>query len=620
MALCLSSALAAGAEVNIVSRTDDQATLSLSPNLLTNPGFEDGESGWMKSGSALGSVTGDEVLAGDKAFGMYSRSAYTSAIETTVADCAAGLYDGRVWVRYRGVFKSAKLQAYVNGALARELAFISPQGWWLQYDLSSIRVPAGGELRLKVAVEANPGVEVYLDEFEVRKIEPAPEPYTPPNAISRLVRRPDGTYYLAVDGQPFLYNLVQNPEINELMAGKIAEVNYKAFTLWIKWWEIEPRIGEYNWRTIDNAIDLANKYDLRFDIVWAGSNFCGHLDSGNAAPDWLVSDHSFHQKYDGECEVFDRRHVADYTNPELLAIERNAVTRFMNHIASYDKRHRVIGFQVENEANPTWLHTHLPKAAIHNYLNELAKAVKESDYPVITRVNLGFGATSDFCFNTQYIDMNGSDPYVPHVGNTIFNLDNRVNSRFPHLAENGGYGNTTSHMVAAFVRGGGYNIYKLEYDIYWKRPGVYGSNYRYEHHTQEIKDFNAALNKVAILIARSSPADMLGFNYDTGAGDPAAGFAATNTVAGHTVRFAGAGGNAPVGMVVADGKYLYCIADNHAQFSVFTKPVSCERGYLDGDGRWVSLGGRAVTENEDGSYTVRYNTTDALRIEMPAQE
>lgn len=614
--LCLSSAPAIGAKASEMSE-DTRAGLSIAPNLVANPGFENGASGWTASGSAPGSVTGDGVLAGEKAFGMYARSAYTSALETMVTNCRAGLYDARVWVRYRGVFESAKFQAYVDGTLAKEVALISPQAWWLQYVLSGIPVSDGGELRLRVVVEANPGLEVYLDEFEVRRIEPAPEPYTPPNAISRLARRPDGTYYIEVDGKPFLYNLVQNPEINEVIAAKIAEVNYKAFTLWIKWWEIEPRIGEFNWRVIENAIDLANKYDLRFDIVWAGSNFCGHLDGGNAAPDWLVTDHTFHWKHDGVCEVFDRRHVADYTNPALLLIERNSLASLMNHIAAYDRHHRVIGIQIENEANPTWLYTHYPKAAIVNYLNELARAVKESTYPVITRVNLGFGATADFCFNTPYIDMNGSDPYVPHVGNTILNLDNRINSRFPHLAENGGYTNSTSHMVAAFVRGGGYNIYKLEYDTYWKRPGVYGSNYQYEHHTREIRDFNAALNKIAPLIARSVSANMLGFNYDTGANEPAADFSATGTVAGRTVCFASANGNAPVGMVVADGKYLYCIADNDARFSVLAKPVSCEWGYLDGDGRWVSRGRRAAKKNGDGSYSIRYKATEALRIELP---
>jgi hypothetical protein len=625
--VCLDIAADAGAwfyfddfELKKVGDPQVPQNITVEPNKIVNYGFESDEEGWSKSGSVPGKATTQDKYQGSKAFMMNGSSAYISVLEYEVSGCEGGIYAARTWVRYFNDFNSAKFQVYVDGTLSKEISFIKPQGWWLQYSLNGLDVPEGATVKVRVEVDAKANALFYFDEFELSRMNPAVEPYSPDNAISKLVKRPDGSYYISVDDRPFLYNLVQNPDMNETVAAKIDEANYKAFTVWLNWKDIEPKIGRYDWQTLDNAIDLANKYNMRLDIVWGGSAFCGGIREGSA-PGWLVGQHYYHMKSGGKCLEFKEgnRHIADYNNAALLKIESGTVAKLMEHVAEYDKNHRLITFQVENEANPIWQQLDVPKSVILNYMNEIAKVVKMSSYPVITRVNLGYGSTADCSFNTLYIDMNGSDPYVPNISNTANQLDNTLDSRFPHLSENGGYSNSTSHIVTALSRGGGYNMYKVEYDSYWGRPGLYGPNYTYEHHTYEIKNLNAALNKIASFTAESLPSRMAGFNCDTGVNDPVPGVCETKEVSGVKVRFESVENNAPVGMVIVDDKekYLYCIADNDAIFTVFVQPVLCEVGYMDDTGNWWRDDKTDYLENPDGTYSVQYKATQVLRIKMP---
>ena len=112
--------------------------------------------------------------------------------------------------------------------------------------------------------------------------------------VSRVVKNAEGKSYIEVDGRPFLYNAVQSwypPEKDySLYVQKTAEANYKCFTFWLYWKHLEPVEGKRDWAELDKVIDLANKYDVRLDIVWAGTNFCGHLDP-RFAPDWLLKNH-----------------------------------------------------------------------------------------------------------------------------------------------------------------------------------------------------------------------------------------------------------------------------------------------------------------------------------------
>lgn len=100
--------------------------------------------------------------------------------------------------------------------------------------------------------------------------------------VSRVVKNVAGKSYIEVDGRPFLYNSVQSwypPEKDySLYVQKTAEAHYKCFTFWLYWQHLEPIEGKYDWMELDRVIDLANKYDVRLDIVWAGTNFCDHLD------------------------------------------------------------------------------------------------------------------------------------------------------------------------------------------------------------------------------------------------------------------------------------------------------------------------------------------------------
>lgn len=86
-----------------------------------------------------------------------------------------------------------------------------------------------------------------------------------------------------------------------------------------------------------NITKTVSRHDLRLDIIWGGSNFCGHLDP-RFAPDWVLNNHKFHLKdYFGNCLVvngFDMGycHAPDSSNREILAKEKRILAKMLEYL------------------------------------------------------------------------------------------------------------------------------------------------------------------------------------------------------------------------------------------------------------------------------------------------
>jgi len=442
--------------------------------------------------------------------------------------------------------------------------------------------------------------------------------------VSRVVKNAAGKSYMEVDGRPFLYNSVQSwypPEKDySLYVQKAAQAGYKCFTFWLYWQHLEPNEGKYDWSQLDKVIDLANKYDVRLDIVWGGTNFCGHLDP-RFGPLWLLNNHSYHiQDPNGKCQVFDGFDMGnccatDPTNKEIFERENNLFKAMLTHLKDYDKNHRVIAIQIQNEANiHNWPGG---KANVLAYINALGKTVKESDYLLVTRMNLVFKSMDSDVDALEYIDGHGPDPYDPNVPLIRNIINGPNNTKLRYIAENAAYENSTSLIVAALANGGFYNIYKLDYCTVWNKTGVYNKGFKDWEVTAQIRNLNTALNKIGSFIAESPKEKMLEFNTD--ANYPSDSYKATKPLSGRTVGFKSRNSSKPVGLVVEKDGTFYCVADKEAYFTFDVQPAVCETGSLDDSGKWVKTADKSWSKVSDSEYQVEYSTGECIRFTVEKQ-
>ncbi len=447
--------------------------------------------------------------------------------------------------------------------------------------------------------------------------------------ISRITETPDGRPYLEVEGKPMVYNAVQAwkaPAPEFLMEGgycdnmdKAHEVGYRIFTFWLTWRDLEPKLGRYDWSSIDAMIERAEALDMRLDIVWGGSNFCSHLDP-RFAPDWLLdwdavhlkdSEGGFVKAHSGD---FGKTRAVDHANPTILKKEQEMVRALIEHIARKDKTHRVVFFQVLNEPNMReW--THQDKGQVLRYINELASVVKASDYKIATRTNLSGKVLEPDIELLEHVDCHGPDPYTEDI-NLIRSLILEP-TKFPHIAENAAYKNTTSMMVTTFANGGGYNIYMLGPDLVWEKPGVYDLNWEPWEVTYGVYNLNTAVNNIGGLLAVASRENMIDFNTEEDYPDP--NYNAMKTLAGREIGFETwsrrGEGNSAVGMAVHKDGEFYLIADRITWFRFKDEPASVSSGYFDSEGEWVESNRKYWHPRKDG-FEVPYHAGECLRVRL----
>lgn len=207
---------------------------------------------------------------------------------------------------------------------------------------------------------------------------------------------------------------------------------------------------EFDFTYLDKAIDYAKNAGMKFEVLWFGTDTCS-LSIDMRVPVWVHSNYQKTVKSDGT-PLFKKtlnsvtglyNYIMCKNDNELREKEAEAVRRMFEHIASRGDN-VVIGFQCSNEPGVGLLHgsrllehcmcaTCIQKKAdlgVNNamfreitmweYNNNLCKVVKESDYPVWTRMNLAESAdTEGVSYNERmrespggtYLDFIGIDHY-----------------------------------------------------------------------------------------------------------------------------------------------------------------------------------------------------------------
>ena len=334
--------------------------------------------------------------------------------------------------------------------------------------------------------------------------------------VSRVVTNEVGTH-IEVDGSPFLYVGAQirvdafmncdklNFEEVEYLFAEAAKLGVPSVQVPVEWAKLEVEQDVFEYSYLFNILHLANKYDLKIELLWFGTNMCGDTHS-YTVPNYILKDGKTYPKFDatrtGEFwNYYGIMWFLDFDNPNLIARESNAITKMMEYIYEYDSTHGgrkpVIGIQVLNEADGFVRWRIDEKTVISretgekmtyeegyqkvcNSMNALGLAVKACKYQVYTRANMTvstggnvFTGTTlndapDFVkmFNSlEGIDIVGDDSYnssVKNIKGITRMFATKLTNNFAHIAENdGSYGNTASLILATVSQHGGYSLYDL---------------------------------------------------------------------------------------------------------------------------------------------------------------
>jgi hypothetical protein len=221
-------------------------------------------------------------------------------------------------------------------------------------------------------------------------------------------------YVLRVDGKPFYMTNIQirldllrysekwNDTAREALVAQAAADGFNTVSIPVHWYEVEREKDKFDWTILDEYLGIVNKYNLKMELLWFGTNSGGHVqwlsrsktDPKNhlRTPDYvLYSPVPDSKATTSEYNI--RRDMSDYcvdlNDKRLRERETFVLGKVMEHIAQWDvangRKHPVIGVQINNEV----IGRHIPfsNSLVISYLSDVASAVKNSGYVVWTRAN-----------------------------------------------------------------------------------------------------------------------------------------------------------------------------------------------------------------------------------------
>lgn len=339
--------------------------------------------------------------------------------------------------------------------------------------------------------------------------------------VSKIVTQ-NGKTFIEVEGEPFAYigasirtdafmncDLYTYEEL-EVLFKEAKELGVTCVQVPVEWKDMENEKDQWDFSYLHSILIFANRYDLKMELLWFGTNMVGDTHS-NTVPDYILRDGKTYKKLDalrtGEYwNYYGLMWYLDFNDPDLMEREANAVKKMMDYVYQWDSEHGgkkpVIGVQVLNEADAffRWrIDQYSVKdpltGEIMSYeeglkkvsqsLDYLGKAVKSCKYKVYTRTNLadstggsvyegGLTGTEnvkdlpDFArafFDLEGIDIVGDDSYkddISVIKGIAYMYGQKTEGNFAHFAENdGSYSRTPQLILTAFSVGAGYSIYDL---------------------------------------------------------------------------------------------------------------------------------------------------------------
>jgi hypothetical protein len=449
--------------------------------------------------------------------------------------------------------------------------------------------------------------------------------------VSRLVRTANNNY-IEYEGLPFLLYGIQL-RIDDYVgttpygdAGKLSKIyqyfektklaGFRDVGIPIRWAWIEPSENQFNFSLIDTFLVNAQKYDIRLQFLWFGSDVCG---SSNV-PSYLSNDNVQYPRISTETGV-----PLNFNNINLINKEIRVVKKLMDYVAANDKNKRVVMIQVENEPDHKGHTAQLwagdQKAGSMHILDTLGQVIHNGPQDMVTRVNLtGWSTNADDFGTLKGINIVGRDFYADKLkdfttGSGYFFYPWNYN----HTPENGAqYKNIINLALASFDRSSGYFLYELRttgariksYDLglyretsdnlWTERDGTQSIAYSLtktkpdiEGNASELKDFNEMIYKADKKIALSPDSKNVAFNTD----DIQGTVIETKSFSSYTVTYSSSVGGEAFALEDEKGDIVLMSLKNNSSFAFQSLPsnLHISIGWFDGKNVWHQNSSRAIT-------------------------
>lgn len=481
---------------------------------------------------------------------------------------------------------------------------------------------------------------------------------------------------LMVDGKPFHHNGIQyryekqrysygwtDAQLKPLL-GMVAQDGFNVVNVPIWWSKIETSKDVWSWTDVDKMIDWCGEFGLKLELLWFGHDSTG-FSMPFRLPNYVLNSYQYVVRQDGSelrkrgtgepGEPPEGFGCLDKTDPNLLAREKYALGQMMNHIATYDTSHTLIGVQLLNEPNVSGLWdvridrsyssysnalwrsggytnaTEFRKDVLLNYPSGLGQAVKESNYVVYTRSNPKGDA--DVAENearrargVAYLDFFGYDPYTTSV-DYVFNYGQDAlwaqGRNFPMIMENhAGCFNADILKFNAVAGNVAYNTYAaVDPDA---RTGS-GDKALYDFNpttkvvtrkavSPKVAAMNHLINKIGRDIATKRPVERGGTKLQTFNRTAAASSTSTKTLDGQNVTYATSG----AGQGIAVKRSPTEIAVLSSKIGTFTVPggsiASVESGYYESvNDTWVRTASKPYSPS-GGNIAINLNAGECVRV------
>ena len=206
---------------------------------------------------------------------------------------------------------------------------------------------------------------------------------------------------------------------------KVKESGFKSVLIYAKWEKMYDG-KEYDLTWFTKQFKLAEKYDLKVHIAWIGSNNCGF---GGYMP-WQTD----YKKYpslkdkDGNyvLSTTTGARTPDFSAPIFAEEESEGIRRLCDWLNKNDKDRRTVAIQLQDEPDGWgggygfWMSQFTTYV---QYLNTLAKTVKQGSYNMIAYVNIAsstrqtevegynYEGTVRYIMDQEYIDFVGVSYY-----------------------------------------------------------------------------------------------------------------------------------------------------------------------------------------------------------------
>ncbi len=429
----------------------------------------------------------------------------------------------------------------------------------------------------------------------------------PANVVSRIVYDAEHPY-VEHNGAPYLFYGIQVRldwimddtradlnHINDVFA-HVKDMGFNTVVVPIWWHTIEPEDGKYNFERLELYYTYLNKYDLKVQWLWFGTNSCG---AGTPAPTWVKADEETYWQVDEEGTWF------NFSCEALLERESKALGKMMDWLAENDKDRRCVMIQVNNEVDQganmfqpdqtdeviaeenygQWWQTEEghdnycwvggQREEFFHYLDVLGQTIHNSKYNCVTRVNVsgagrnlieGIADDFDDLIATDGIDIVGVDAYSTNWDN-LEGYITWADDNVTHLAESAATYQLGYSAAKMFSLGAGILPYCFKGDRngggMYEQTGNYNDWIELES-TPWMRSYNQMINKVLPQLAAAVPSGrVLEFNGEHQVGQ----IKATRTLNGTKIIFTHETDALGMAFPVSDTEWILMATDDNAVFT-----------------------------------------------------